>query len=328
MTQSNECFLFNFDVMFTILQKLINSQNFGNNEYISPKFLNEITKLEATNKMLITPFKEYLEKIYAKMLPIHLPLAIKTHGEDLYEVVYEYSSCLKSCTIPKIDVHLSIPNATMAQKHWFFTWVNSYKLKMSNQSQYMCLSMRSLDLDVVVQKRQLWKVEKIAQMKSFRHLYATGKRTKLYEILLTRQKDSSESISNSETDHIPDQIILHNMELSNLPALDLVKAHFRHVCSSCNCSITMYHSDSSESTMRNLCSVCFKENTISMTHAYNLFKQRHYLSMATRSFELFEKKGHKVILRLNKQRMTRLAGMDWNTLVKNRNGKYANENIY
>ena len=132
----------------------------------------------------------------------------------------------------------------------------------------------------------------------------------------------------SETDNIPDQIILHNMELSNLPALDLVKGHFRNVCSSCNCCIAMYHSDSSEPAMRNLCSVCFKENTISMTHAYNLFKRRNYLSMATKSFELFEKKGHKVVLRLNKQCMTKLAGMEWNALVKKRNPKHANQHIY
>ena len=328
MTPKNECFLFDFDIMFMILQKLINLQKVGKNDYISPKFLNEITKLEATNKMITQPFKEYLEKIYAKMLPIHLPVEIKVHGEDLYEVAYEYSSCLKSCRIPKIDIHLSIPKATIGQKQWYCTWVNSYKLKMSKQSQYMCLSMRSSDPDVFVQKRQLWKVEKITVLKSFRYLYCTGKKTKLYEVLLTRQKDFSEIKSDSETDNIPDQVILHNMELSSLPARDLVKAHFRNVCSSCNCSIAVYHSDSSESTMRNLCSVCFKENTISMTHAYNLFKQRNYLCMATKSFELFEKKGHKVVLRLNKKRMTQLAGMEWDALVKRRNDKYPNQHIY
>tara|TARA_B100001540_G_C15722936_1_gene603965 strand:- start:123 stop:1109 length:987 start_codon:yes stop_codon:yes gene_type:complete len=328
MTQSNDCFLFDFDTMFVILEKLIDLKKVGENNYVPPKFLNEITKLEATNKRLMKPFEDYLNKIYAKMLPIHLPVQIKMHGEDLYEVLYEYSSSLKHCTVPKIDINLIIPNATVAQKYWVPTWVNSYRLKMSTQAQYMCLSMRSSDSDLVVQKRQLWKVENIALSKTFKYLYGTSRRGKLYEVLLRRERDLDEIMTGSETDNIPDRVILHNMQLSHLPPSALVKAHFRHVCSSCNCSIGMYHSDSHEVAMRNLCSVCFKENTISMTHAYNLFKQQNYLSMATKSFELFEKKGHKVILRLNKQRMTRLTGIEWNALVKKRNFKYANQHIY
>ena len=151
---------------------------------------------------------------------------------------------MKDCTVPKIDINLSIPNATIGQKHWFCTWVNSYKLKMSKQSQYMCLSMRSSDPNVLVGQRQLWKVETITLSKAFKYLYGTSKKRKLYEVLLTRQKDINEIKIDSEVDNIPDQIILHNMELSHLPPSALVKAHFRNVCSSCNCSIAMYHSDS------------------------------------------------------------------------------------
>ena len=68
--------------------------------------------------------------------------------------------------------------------------------------------------------------------------------------------------------------------------------------------------------MRNLCSTCFKENTISMTHAYNLFKKRNYSVWQLKVSSYLKKKGHKVVLRLNKQRMTQLAGMEWNALVK------------
>ena len=62
MTIQNGSFLFDFDIMFIILEKLIDLKKIGDYDYISSKFLNEITKLEATNKMLMSPFKEYLEK--------------------------------------------------------------------------------------------------------------------------------------------------------------------------------------------------------------------------------------------------------------------------
>jgi hypothetical protein len=328
MTETKKCFLFDFDILFLLLEKIIDSRLIVCNEYISAKVLTPILKLQATNKVLLNQFDEYLEVIYAKMLPVHIPAGVKKHNEELYQVVYMYSSCLKSTYMPQIDIQQCIPSASLYEKGWFSTWLNSFKLKMSKDARYLCLSFRSSIGDEIVTKRKLWKVKKVTHSRLFKSLPGTSKRVQLYDILLTSAEGEQTTDENFETGSIPNQMILQNMPLSNLKAKDLVRAHFRNICSNCHSAFTSYHSDSSCPAMRNLCNICLKENTISITHAYNIFKERNHLSSVLRCFEFFEKKGHKGIVRMNKLRMVELTKKKWDDLVKNRNKKYDNDHIY
>jgi hypothetical protein len=328
MTETKKCFLFDFDILFLLLEKIIDSRVIVGNEYISPKVLTPILKLQATNKVLMNQFEEYLEIIYAKMLPTHIPAEVKMHNEELYQVVYMYSSCLKSTDLPQIDIQQCIPSVSLYEKGWFSTWLNSFKLKMSKEAKYLCLSFRSSIGSEIVTKRQLWKVTKTTHSRILKSLPGTLKRVQLYDVVLRSVDSERTTDKNFETESIPNQMILQNMPLSNLKAKDLVKAHYRNICGNCNSAFTSYHSDSSCAAMRNLCNICLKENTISVTHAYNMFKERSHLSLVLRCFEFFEKKGHKGIVRMNKLRMVELTKKKWDDLVKNRNKKYDNDHIY
>jgi hypothetical protein len=328
MTETKKCFLFDFDILFLLLEKIIDSRMIVGNVYISPKVLTPILKLQATNKVLMNQFDEYLEIIYAKMLPVHIPAEVKKHSEELYQVVYMYSSCLKSTDMPQIDIQQCIPSASLYEKGWFSTWLNSFKLKISKEAKYLCLSFRSSIGNEIVTKRQLWKVRKITHSKILKSLPGTFKRVQQYDVLLTSVDSERTTDENFETESIPNQMILQNIPLSNLKAKDLVMAHYRNICGNCNSALTSYHSDSSCPAMRNLCNICFRENTISITHAYNMFKERNHLSLVLRCFDFFEKKGHKGIVRMNKLRMVELTKKKWDDLVKNRNKKYDNDHIY